>query len=308
MVTEEAKTFLKSGSSFQQTLAQTLLRDVTSVDRDPIVTEKMFAKCLAAATDVESLFENLKVSREQIQEIEKLTRGQKSSKWWSEFRAGRLTASNFSVFISCHKGSSVVLSKTASVILNGGVDLSGISAARWGIEHEGVALSAYSAATGREVFQRGLQLHPSGFLGASVDGITSDGIVIEVKCPFNDDVKTKGPLDTIGSPKSYFQYTASVDKENLCERVVLLENVGHSVCFLSPSFVSLKATGQGKKFMAQIQGQLSICDAVQCDFVVWTPKESVVLPISRDASWGAKNIPLLTSVFQAHAESLFSNN
>ena len=270
----------------------------------PAVAEKTASKCLEIAADVTSFLRLLKLDNDEILCIEELTRGQKESKWWSIFRRHRLTASNFSTFLSCKKKGSLTLSKTALNIWNGsGMDISTLSAARWGIEHEEIALQVYSQSTGEKVSRRGLQLHTSGFLGASVDGVSSTGVIIEVKCPFNSEIREKGPVATLGTNASYFR-TTDLQKENVCQRVVILKN-GHKVCFLSNDAVHLKSTGQGKKYFHQIQGQLFICDKQSCDLVVWTPSETVVLRICRDRAWESENVPVLNAVYRAFAETLF---
>lgn len=58
-------------------------------------------------------------------------------------------------------------------------------AIRWGVTFECVAQALYSSRTARRVHEFGLLLHPSGCpLGASPDGITEDGVMLEIKCPF----------------------------------------------------------------------------------------------------------------------------
>ncbi|HEY9703563.1 MAG TPA: lambda exonuclease family protein [Allocoleopsis sp.] len=61
----------------------------------------------------------------------------------------------------------------------------GNMATYWGQKYEPVALSLYSKTTGKEILDFGLIKHDSiKWLGASPDGITKDGVMVEIKCPF----------------------------------------------------------------------------------------------------------------------------
>ena len=56
----------------------------------------------------------------------------------------------------------------------------------WGVKYEPVATAIYEKRTNSEVIEFGLMPHTSiPFLGASPDGITTDGIMLEIKCPPN---------------------------------------------------------------------------------------------------------------------------
>jgi putative phage-type endonuclease len=60
----------------------------------------------------------------------------------------------------------------------------GNEATRWGTHYEDIAIEKYSKIKDKEVFSFGLLIHPEyPWLGGSPDGITKDGILLEVKCP-----------------------------------------------------------------------------------------------------------------------------
>lgn len=60
----------------------------------------------------------------------------------------------------------------------------GNEATRWGTHYEDIAIEKYSELRGKEVLSFGLLIHPDySWLGGSPDGITKDGILLEVKCP-----------------------------------------------------------------------------------------------------------------------------
>jgi putative phage-type endonuclease len=64
--------------------------------------------------------------------------------------------------------------------------LSKRAAIRWGVKYEPVACALYAARTSATVHDFGLLRHPAirGF-GASPDGITDWGVMLEIKCPFS---------------------------------------------------------------------------------------------------------------------------
>jgi len=60
----------------------------------------------------------------------------------------------------------------------------GNDATRWGQHYEDVAIEIYSELYNKEVLSFGLLIHRDyPWLGGSPDGITKDGILLEVKCP-----------------------------------------------------------------------------------------------------------------------------
>jgi len=60
----------------------------------------------------------------------------------------------------------------------------GNEATRWGTHYEDIAIEKYSELYKKKVLSFGLLIHPEHpWLGGSPDGITTDGILLEVKCP-----------------------------------------------------------------------------------------------------------------------------
>ena len=60
----------------------------------------------------------------------------------------------------------------------------GNEATKWGTHYEDIAIEKYSELRDKEVLSFGLIIHPEhSWLGGSPDGITKDGILLEVKCP-----------------------------------------------------------------------------------------------------------------------------
>ena len=67
---------------------------------------------------------------------------------------------------------------------------------KWGVMFEPVAGAIYSALNGGlKVHEFGLLRHPTvPFLGASPDGITEDGVMLEIKCPWRRKIDGTVPL------------------------------------------------------------------------------------------------------------------
>ena len=55
---------------------------------------------------------------------------------------------------------------------------------QWGVTHENFVREEYAKAVGKEVTVCGTRLHESGVIGATPDGIRSDGVLVEIKCPY----------------------------------------------------------------------------------------------------------------------------
>jgi len=65
----------------------------------------------------------------------------------------------------------------------------------WGQTYEPVVTDIYSNLTNKKINEFGLIVHPEyEWLGASPDGITSDGVMIEIKCPFRRKITGIPPL------------------------------------------------------------------------------------------------------------------
>jgi putative phage-type endonuclease len=65
----------------------------------------------------------------------------------------------------------------------------GSSAMQHGVDNEDIARRLYCERTGEEVAEYGLMIHPDHpWLGASPDGVTRSGKLVEIKCPVSREV------------------------------------------------------------------------------------------------------------------------
>jgi len=106
---------------------------------------------------------------------------QRTPEWFNQ-RRNALTASDAPTALGENKYKSqwqLLLDKCGE-----GKPFTGNEATRWGNHYEDIAIEKYSQIKNKEVLSFGLIIHPEyDWLGGSPDGITTDGILLEVKCP-----------------------------------------------------------------------------------------------------------------------------
>jgi len=163
-------------------LVLTELRDETckSVKRDTLLSH------------CEEIFNTLKISDEEANNVEKASTEQAQCSEWQRFRTGRITASKMKSV--CHTQiMKPAQSLIKSICYPSTVKFSN-KATRWGCEHEKTAQKEYVERMKEnhghfEFKDNGLVLHPKyPYLGASPDGIGNCScygeVCVEIKCPF----------------------------------------------------------------------------------------------------------------------------
>lgn len=152
---------------------------------------------------------------------------QRTPEWYAA-RKGMLTASEFKIAGSDEVSQAYVMGKVFPA------PFSTNDAMTWGCRFEDLACAVYEFEHNTKVREYGLLLHPDAtWIGASPDGITEYGVMIEIKNPFS---RKRVEIDKRVADKRPFPKS---DKANLHGR-----------------------------YRAQIQGQLEVCDLDICDFVV----------------------------------------
>lgn len=151
---------------------------------------------------------------------QKLTDDQ-GSEYWLKVRAGMITASDAPSVLgeSFYKKPFVVTQEKAYAIAHPNFRPERVTseAMEWGTKHEAEAAAYFSAQTGHKLIFTGLLRHATlPLLGASPDGITWCGSLLEIKCPHSKIPKTlhKVPpqyrsqvemqMVVIGIPRCYF--------------------------------------------------------------------------------------------------------
>lgn len=153
-------------------------------------------------TDVETIYERykrLKAQRNQVKFLQCIKQPAQRSPEWYKMREGMLTASNIAPILGeCPYGSArKVLLQKAGITADTFV---GNFSTQWGVKYEPVACKIYELRTASRIHAFGLVPHysnfqpqddftqPLTFIGASPDGITDDGIMLEIKCPTSREI------------------------------------------------------------------------------------------------------------------------
>ena len=120
---------------------------------------------------------------ERVKELLKIPQYEQRTPEWYKQRENAITASDIPTVL----GENNYKSPTSLLIdkCNGNPKpFVGNEATKWGNHYEDIAIEKYSELYNKEVLSFGLLLHRDyTWLGGSPDGITKDGILLEVKCP-----------------------------------------------------------------------------------------------------------------------------
>ncbi|XP_069139431.1 uncharacterized protein [Argopecten irradians] len=195
----------------------------------------------------EKVMQEMKITTEEVRNVEELTREQAKSREWFRFRTGRVTASKMrNVCRASLENPSQSLVKS---ICYPDVYRFTSQATKWGCKHEKDALEAYIQQMKDE--HENFSVRESGFvisekypfIGASPDGIAScdccGEVCVEIKCPYcKRDASIKDSLDS-----------------NFCLRKC------------DDDQIRLK---RNHPYYYQIQCQLMVCEMEFSDFIVWT--------------------------------------
>ena len=132
----------------------------------------------------------LEYLRNQVTILKAIKQPEQKSTEWYEMRKTMLSASNWGEIIEKNPDESLinVLSKWKSILLDkcGESKFLSNSAIDWGNKYEDVAVSVYEYRNKVNIIEFGSLRHPYiPYLGASPDGITADGIMLEIKCPYS---------------------------------------------------------------------------------------------------------------------------
>lgn len=129
---------------------------------------------------------------ERVKELIEQNYADQKSDAWLELRGTMLTASDVATALGDNpyeKPSSLIAKKCGA-----GKKFDGNDATRHGEKYEPVARDLYCAKTGEVAHEIGLVQHREHkWLGGSPDGITENGILLEIKCPMSRKIENKVP-------------------------------------------------------------------------------------------------------------------
>lgn len=155
---------------------------------------KMIRNVNLLKTTLDSLVRSQSL-KQRVLELAKRVQPAQRTQGWYDLRNGMFTASSDIGNIAGSSYDHKIASNQRDlqhiedllILKKCGHDLKGFSgnyATRWGNMFEEVVTQIYSSKMGVSVMEFGLMQHDKySFIGASPDGITNDGIMVEIKCP-----------------------------------------------------------------------------------------------------------------------------
>lgn len=184
-----------------QSSPPTKMNDVTPTD-DAVVLDAIFNKHYKAGLEI--IMENVSAAfgkkyseqfiaerlaktkkyRKQLRKLMKIPTIEQRSQKWYEVRNNLITASDMGQALGVGKFGSV---RDLYVKKSGYEDVpfGTFPALEWGVRFEAVATRIYERRQNTHINEFGLVQHPTiSFYGASPDGITDNGVMLEIKCPY----------------------------------------------------------------------------------------------------------------------------
>lgn len=163
---------------------------------------------------IKNRLKQLRQYRIQLDELLQIPKIEQKTDIWYDMRQNLITASDFAQALGDGKfGSVKQFYQKKCEPSNDDATTSKVNPLfKWGNMFESVAISIYSALYNVKVHNFGLLKHPYyNFFGASPDGISDVGIMVEIKCPKKRKIDGEVPL------QYYYQIQGQLDVCNLEE-------------------------------------------------------------------------------------------
>lgn len=224
-----------------------------------------------------------------VDQVEVLTRGQRTNQDWFAWRKNRITASVAHRIAHCRFVQEKTKTPPASYLaaITGEGQRVQTRAMSWGVEHEAEAVRRYqrlkSAALGHPVSVQDCGLFIDAnrpWLAASPDGILTDSrtgqwlLCLEVKCPYKH--------------RHHRVEDACRDDPAFCLQIV--DEDGQNAARSPGPHYRLKSS---HSYFTQIQCQLAVTGLQKADFVVFTLKDTAVVPVTFDPELWAETVSRL---------------
>ncbi|XP_029964542.1 uncharacterized protein LOC115400671 [Salarias fasciatus] len=232
---------------------------------------------------------NLRSSRLQV---EVLTRGQRTNPKWFAWRQNRITASVAHRIAHSRfaKGTSQTPPSSYLAAITGGGPTVQTRAMSWGVQMEAEAVRRYqklkTAALGRPVSVQDCGLFIDArrsWLAASPDGIVTDGgsgqwlLCLEVKCPYKH--RQRRVEDACRDDPAFCLQILDQDGRRPGEPPAYRLKTSHS-------------------YFTQIQVQLAVTGLQRADLVVFTLKETAVVPVTFDPELWEETVSRLEKFYR----------
>ena len=144
---------------------------------------------MVSVQKVMNRIEQIRVYRSKLNALKRVPLVEQRSPEWYEMRKGMITASDFGDALAIDKfgkktDPNKIYEKKCGYEPPPEYDMASVFL-KWGVMFEPVATKLYEERNGIRVHEFGLVQNPRySFLGASPDGISDMGVMLEIKCPF----------------------------------------------------------------------------------------------------------------------------
>jgi putative phage-type endonuclease len=241
----------------------------------------------------------------KVKELLALPKVEQKSEQWYELRQNMITASDFAQALGEGKFGTQkqLIEKKCTPRGNEAAISASNPFFKWGHMFEPVACDIYSKMHNVFVHEFGLIQHPKhSFFGASPDGITDDGVMLEIKCPMKrkltGDVpmqyyyQIQGQLDVCGLRDcDYFECTFQIvpSYEEWCEKSEYIRGVFKSTSSEDTPYLYQKPFLVGEAI-----------DDVWRDFgcQYWILKEYNLKRVTKDAAFVKEKLKELKKVWE----------
>ena len=150
------------------------------------VIKTLFSNPFFQKEDIQDRKNKIKKYQDQLKKLLMIPKIEQRTTEWYNARQTLITASDFAQALGDGKfgTSKQVIQKKCGFEKEGPINNS-IPALKWGTMYEDVACTIYSQRNNVKIHEFGLIRHPTiSHFGASPDGVSEFGIMVEIKCPF----------------------------------------------------------------------------------------------------------------------------
>lgn len=173
-----------------------------------------FSKAIVSERDFEERKLTINRYREQLNKLIQLPKVEQRSEEWYNIRKSLITASDFAQALGEGKFGTQkqIFQKKCGYEPEKNMSSFSLAPLKWGCMFEAVAQKIYSDRMGVFINEFGIIRHPTRtYFGASPDGISEHGIMLEIKCPYKRKITGEIPL------QYYYQIQGQLDVCDLDE-------------------------------------------------------------------------------------------
>lgn len=169
--------------------------------------------------DILKRFEQIKSNKKILEKLKKIPQMKQRSEEWYNARKNMITASDMAQALNEGKFGNqkeLMIKKINNLrnIKEERKSIEYIAPLQWGIKYEDVACSIYESKNNTKIIEFGLLKHYNKditYFGASPDGISELGVMLEIKCPY------KREINGVIPNQYYYQIQGQLDVCNLEE-------------------------------------------------------------------------------------------